>query len=254
MSLFSMLRRPSYSALSLAVLSVRAVRSVRDVGSAPIFHRVISTVPTFSPQLMRRSFVPIHPFSTATATAVEPISERSLVEVLESEIKCAQDVKPKEAEVPEKFPFQIVDNPGEQTILLKREFEGETIQVCVDIPSVSTGEDDWKCEDPGIPMVVSISKPNGLQLELGVSAFATEILIDCLSVKQPERCSKDLDYAYDGPEFHDLDEELQNAFYKYLESRGIEHTMSDFLYDYMENKGKKEYLMWLKKAKGLVQH
>ncbi|RXI02172.1 hypothetical protein DVH24_026702 [Malus domestica] len=222
MSLFSMLRRPSYSALSLAVLSVR------DVGSAPIFHRVISTVPTFSPQLIRRSFVPIHPFSTATATAtaVEPISERSLVEVLESEIKCAQDVKPKEAEVPEKFPFQIVDNPGEQTILLKREFEGETIQVCVDIPSVSTGEDDWKCEDPGIPMVVSISKPNGLQLELGVSAFATEILIDCLSVKQPERCSKDLDYAYDGPEFHDLDEELQNAFYKYLEgiSRGTSHS------------------------------
>ncbi|KAB2622079.1 hypothetical protein D8674_024261 [Pyrus ussuriensis x Pyrus communis] len=130
MSLFSMLRRPSYSALSLAV------------GSAPIFHRVISTVTTFSPQLIRRSFV-VHRFSTATATAVEPISQQSLVEVLESEIKCAQD--------------------------------------------------------------------------FGVSAFATEILIDSLSVKQPERCSIDLDSAYDGPQFHDLDAELQNAFYKDLE-------------------------------------
>lgn len=93
-----------------------------------------------------------------------------------------------------------MDNPGDQTILLKREFEGESIQVCVDIPSFTTeDEDEW--EDPGIPMVVSISKPNGLQLELGVSVFETEISIDSLSVKQPELSSKELDYAYDGPEF-----------------------------------------------------
>ncbi|KAM0994161.1 hypothetical protein ACFX2I_009728 [Malus domestica] len=246
MALFSMLRRPSYSALALAV------RSVRAVGSAPTFHRAISTVPAFSAQLLRRSFVPVHRFSTGTATAVEPIGEQSLVEVLESEIKCAQDVKPKKAEVPEKFPFEIVDNPGDQTILLKREFEGESIQVCVDIPSFSADdEDEW--EDPGIPMVVSISKPNGLQLELGVSVFETEISIDSLSVKQPELSSKELDYAYDGPEFPDLDEKLQNAFYKYLEVRGIKHTMADFLYDYIKNKNNKEFLMWLKNVKRVVQ-
>ncbi|CAB4284588.1 unnamed protein product [Prunus armeniaca] len=226
MALFSMLRRPTYSALALAA---------RAVGSARTFHRTISTVPTFSGDHSPRSSFPTQRFSTATATATatELIGNESLIGGLESEIKCTQERKIKIPEVPDEFPFEIIDFPGEKTILLKRQFQGETIQVGVDAPHVFPADEDsdeYENDDPGIPMVVSI---------------------DSLSIVHPDHSPEQ--FPYDGPEFHELDEGLQNAFYKYLEARGIQCSMTIFLTDYMRKKDNKEYLLWLKNLKGYIE-
>lgn len=108
---------------------------------------------------------------------------------------------------PEGFPFEIEDNPGQRTILLKRKYQDEIIKVEVDMPQTEVGED----EDAGdggdeednvnssIPLVVSITKGSGLCLEFSVTALPDEICIDSLSIKLPEGSEDQL--AYEGPDF-----------------------------------------------------
>lgn len=50
----------------------------------------------------------------------------------------------------------------------------------------------------------------------------------------------------------DLDENLQKAWRKYLEVRGIKGSLFDFLHEYMMHKDEKEYLAWLKNLKEFV--
>lgn len=115
-------------------------------------------------------------------------------------------------EKPEGFPFEIIDTPGERTVLLRRKFEDETIQVVVDsVASYDDEEDEAEPNDEGddedqesvgkirVPMVVSVEKGDGVCLEFGVSAYPDEIVIDSLSIKQPQESENEL--AYEGPDF-----------------------------------------------------
>lgn len=52
----------------------------------------------------------------------------------------------------------------------------------------------------------------------------------------------------------DLDENLQKAFLKYLEVRGINPSTTNFLHEYMIKKDNKEYLEWLKNLKNFIEH
>lgn len=200
-------------------------------------------------------------------------------------------------EMPEGFPFKIIDTPGERTVLLQRNFEDETIQVEVDSSSPyddddedeqeqaeqndADDEDDEHSVKIRIPMVVSVSKGDGVCLEFGVSAFPDEIVIDSLSIKHPQGSDNDL--AYEGPDFEyvsfpllcfallqfgccyvirvllvflssDLDENLQKAFHRFLEIRGIKPSFTDFLAGYVANKDSREYLQWLKDVKSFVEN
>lgn len=111
---------------------------------------------------------------------------------------------------PEGFPFEIIDTPGERTLLLQRKFENETIQVEVDSApfddedeeAAAEANDDDEEESSArirLPMVVSVAKSDGACLEFGVSAYADEIVIDSLSIKQAEGSDNEL--AYEGPDF-----------------------------------------------------
>lgn len=75
------------------------------------------------------------------------------------------------------------------------------------MPDLVTGEgdddnnddDNEKGNQSSIPLVVSVSKKNGPFLEFGCTAFADEIAIDSLSVKNPEISEEQI--AYEGPDF-----------------------------------------------------
>lgn len=190
-------------------------------------------------------------------------SDENLLRVIESEIKSAEesDDYDRDEEVPDGFPFELVDNPGEQTITLKRKYNDETITVDVQMPTTGEeGEDEDGDNDDddtergsltSIPLVVNISKKNGVCLEFGCTAFPDEVAIDSLLIKEPNRSEDQI--AYQGPEFSDLDENLQKAFHKYLEIRGIKPSTTNFLHEYMISKDAKEYLMWLKNLKSFFE-
>lgn len=108
--------------------------------------------------------------------------------------------------IPSGIPFEIEDNPGLQTVTLKRTYQGEEIEVEVNMPYLVTGEDNddhdgdgEKANQSSLPLVVSVSKKNAPSLEFGCTAYPDEVVIDSLSVKRPE-VSED-DVAYGGPDF-----------------------------------------------------
>ncbi|KAJ9185261.1 hypothetical protein P3X46_004915 [Hevea brasiliensis] len=254
MAFSSILRRASASVLPL---------SIRSLGSQRTFGSIISAglcveKRNLRHEYCRQLFLPFLRFSTAAGA--KPSADESLIRVLESEIDCAEP--PTVEDIPSGFPFEIQDNPGERTILLKRKFQDEIIKVEVDAPSIPEvdAEDDDDDQDkntedsdnpPSIPLVVNISKGNGQCLEFGITACPDEVTIDTLSVKNSEYSEDQL--AYEGPDFYDLDENLQKAFHKYLEIRGIKPSTTNFLFDYMANKDNKEYLLWLKNLKSFME-
>lgn len=176
-------------------------------------------------------------------------------------------------EIPDSFPFKITDKKGLNDITLTRTYQGEKIEVVVSMPSLVTGDEaeddqdeddkegDEDKDDDGekppkstIPLTVTISKSGGPSLEFCCTAYPDEIMIDTLSVKQQPSGEEDEDLiAYEGPEFNDLDENLQRAFHKYLELRGITPMTTNFLHEYMINKDSREYLFWLTKLKDFVK-
>ncbi|KAL8462849.1 hypothetical protein ACS0TY_033739 [Phlomoides rotata] len=160
-----------------------------------------------SRNLLPRTFPPLlYRYST------KPKSDESLLRVLESEVQCAVESQDGEEdeEVPQGFPFEIEDHPGQQTITLKREYQGETINVEVHMPDLVTGEENENDNDDeeegegsgnqsSIPLIVRVSKDKGPSLEFGCTAYPDEIAIDSLSIKDPEDAEDQI--AYEGPDF-----------------------------------------------------
>lgn len=193
-------------------------------------------------------------------------TDNHLLRAIKSEITCEEeldDYKYRDLDtVPDGFPFKLQDEPGRKTVYLKREYRGEVIKVVVHLPEGGSGNNDGEDEgeDKGedendgstIALVVSVSKgKNESWLEFGITAYTDEITIDSLIIKHPDTCEDDL--AYEGPEFLDLDDNLQKVFFKYLEDRDIKPSTTNFLHEYMVKKDNREYLTWLKTLKNFIE-
>ncbi|PIA60491.1 hypothetical protein AQUCO_00300174v1 [Aquilegia coerulea] len=234
-------------------LPIRAIGVQKNYHSAPLKKFLCSSTPSFYLKNFSSS-------SSATLTKKPTISDHTLIKVIQSEIKCFKESQESELvdKPPPAFPFEIEDNPGQRTLILRREYNGETIKVEVHMPSLVTGEDDDDDDDEdeqashsSIPLVVTVSKKCQPSLEFGVTAFADEVSIDCMSVKESIVSEDEL--PYEGPDFTSLDENLQKAFLKYLELRGIKPSTTNFLHEYMINKDSREFLNWLKNLKNFIE-
>ena len=110
-------------------------------------------------------------------------------------------------QIPSDFPFKIVDNPGLQTLTLKRTYQGEEIEVEVHMPDLVTsendddpdGDDSEKASLSSLPLVVCVSKKNRRSLEFNCISYPDEIEIDSLAVKRPGISEDEI--AYKGPSF-----------------------------------------------------
>ncbi|XAR63922.1 hypothetical protein NMG60_11024076 [Bertholletia excelsa] len=233
MAFASMLRRAASAVVPLAIRAIGSQRHHHCSALFSAFNRSCS--------LHRSLFPSVCQYSS------KPSADVSLLQVLDSEINCAHESNDHDMveEVPEGFLFKIEDNPGQQTISLARECQGETISAEVHMPDLITGEEDDN--DGGHDDDTEC----GPCLEFGCSAYSDEIVIDSLSVKDTKNSEDQI--AYEGPDFSDLDENLQKAFHKYLEIRGIKPSTTNFLHEYMINKDSREYLMWLKNLKKFIE-
>ncbi|XP_076950186.1 uncharacterized protein LOC143623087 [Bidens hawaiensis] len=92
-------------------------------------------------------------YSSSTSVVKRFAPDSYLLQLIDSEIGCCERNLKADKGVPEGFAFQIKDNLGQQTVLLTRELEGEIIHVEVE--------------------------PSDLIIN-------SQIVIDCLKVKDPE--------------------------------------------------------------------
>lgn len=100
-----------------------------------------------------------------------------------------------EGKIPDSFPFEIEDGDGEKSIVLKRTYQNETIEVHVGMTQADKVDED----EDAIPLVVSITKGRGLSLQFGITSFPNEISIDSFSIIL-SKVHKDK-IAYGGPDF-----------------------------------------------------
>lgn len=53
--------------------------------------------------------------------------------------------------------------------------------------------------------------------------------------------------------YRELDDELQDSLYKFLEERGINDELAVFLHQYMKNKDKTELIRWMSIVKSFIE-
>merc|ERR1712232_1038682 len=68
------------------------------------------------------------------------------------------------------------------------------------------------------------------------------------SVEEKESMS-----AYNGPEFEDLDDKLQEAFDEYLAELGMSSDVCDFIDAMAVDKEQREYVRWLKNTAKMLE-
>ncbi|KAK4218452.1 mitochondrial glycoprotein [Rhypophila decipiens] len=134
---------------------------------------------------------------------------------------------------------------GRQTENFDEEFDEEAAQ----------GEAPVRC---GLNIV--IEKPNKGALSIEAVAEDGAIVVENMyyykDAKLAHAADPEASHAaqsfYPGPPFGTLDEDLQILMERYLEDRGIDQTLAQFIPDYMDVKEEKEYLSWLSNVKGFI--
>ncbi|XP_010472884.1 PREDICTED: uncharacterized protein At2g39795, mitochondrial-like isoform X1 [Camelina sativa] len=153
-------------------------------------------------------------------------------------------------------PFTVAERPGEQWISMKRKFgENEVIKIEATMFDRSVPTSKSTSTEPEyilhITFIVNISKGGtGEGLEIMCSAWPDTIEISKLCIRKAIKSSPS---SYGGPEFEELDDQLQDALYQFLEERGIGDELAVFLHQYMKNKGKGEYVRWMESVKSYVE-
>ncbi|TPX31429.1 hypothetical protein SmJEL517_g05232 [Synchytrium microbalum] len=167
--------------------------------------------------------------------------------------------------------FKIEDKPGNKEVALTRAFGNEKISVIFSTDALAQ-EDEEMMEDSiegqkeeaetegmslSIPVTIIIDKKAGSTdsgaIEVSATVQDDVFFIDSVSYRRSSSVAHDESAegdwqrrgGYGGPVFADLDEDLQDLFHKYLEERGFDPTLADFIPNYLEYKEQKEYVAWL---------
>jgi Mitochondrial glycoprotein len=98
----------------------------------------------------------------------------------------------------------------------------------------------------GINFDVKITKPTGEKIVILCVASRNLIVRSVRHLEAGVDVEDTLSYA--GPVFEQLNEELQDSFYSYLEERAIGEDLSFFVLSYSRVKEQSEYSNWLNKV------
>jgi len=219
----------------------------------------------------------VHPSYYATRTSAtgaltfnrrnKTTRKASLPELLAKEIAEEKSIAAEEEDVDEDLEtvrsnvlksFELVEEEGLTTIKLTRAFNGETIEVVFDC------EDEEEMEEPPLENEEQTeeedeeqsyeSTGSGINFSVRVQKDDSAILFKCVAtsneiaiknVNFSEKPSLSVHETYSGPQFYQLDDDLQAAFYEYLKARKIDDDLSYFIVEHSQRKEQKEYVRWL---------
>ena len=124
-----------------------------------------------------------------------------------------------------------------------------------DIPM--PGEDDEDAadeEDMTIQFAVSVTRADG-QESLEFACATDGVTVEVRNVRYDAVDPNGEEYglsSYPGPNYDELDESVQEEFHKYLEARGIDETLANYIMESYEDKEQKEYMGWLHNVSNFV--
>lgn len=257
------------------IIMSRAFASLRTVAQAT---RVAA------PHMARRLPIlagPARSFSSSIARGNQ--STAALLDVVKSEYKIASSIEnelaPDHVQFLKESGFEVIQKPGESNVQLLKTLEsGEKLTVFFDIDEVtdvSFGSPEVPEEEDGATeeqlddelyqydstfanvkvLVSNEAKNNGLFFNLMLQSSEEEFFVDYFNYK-PDVASflKQVEdkgvflgnFEYQGPRFSNLDESLQASVEKYLDTKGIDSSLADFIFGYAEVREEQSYRDLLK--------
>ncbi|CAL0335258.1 unnamed protein product [Lupinus luteus] len=186
--------------------------------------------------------------------------EATILRFLRQELQFELQSNPPKQPITKFDSFTVDGRHGERWIRLKRQYANEDIKVEVTMfdgaapapSSTATGgianADDIQLH---ITLIVSISKGEGDKvLEIACSAWPDSIEINRMFIRTNKKMQAE---PYAGPDFKELDDDLQDSLYDFLEVRGIDDKLATFLHGYMKNKDKAEFRGWMERVKSFIE-
>ncbi|KAI7868329.1 mitochondrial glycoprotein [Spinellus fusiger] len=175
--------------------------------------------------------------------------------------------------------FEVEDKPGLDEVVLTRTFGNEKIRILFSISDINIEKDGNQLYSPEemegaeeeteevpssypIHASVTIEKGDKGATTIDITVEDGEITIDTIMFykdgKLATEQTSDADWKrrgqYIGPQFPDLDDGVQSLFLRYLEERGINTALANFLPEYIEYKEQAEYMRWLKGMRDFVSY
>ncbi|XP_073003802.1 uncharacterized protein At2g39795, mitochondrial-like [Typha latifolia] len=188
--------------------------------------------------------------------------DSNLLRILRSEIACLADYRPPHPPVSSFKSFAVEDHPGEQWIRLRSKHGADDIKVDAtmfdgaapvpEAPLFKKVEAYEKGLRLHISLVVEVSRgeESDSVLEFICSAWPDSLVVQKVF---PLRRKGMAVTPYMGRDFRELEEGLRKSVQEYLEERGVDDELAEFLHEYMLNKDKAELLRWLMIVESYVQ-
>ncbi|PNH07419.1 Mitochondrial acidic protein mam33 [Tetrabaena socialis] len=190
----------------------------------------------------------------------------SLIAVLKDEIKYEREAYRRGELLTEPPPgdFELQDERGTSAFVLSKRFGDEEIIVRVNVndqPEVEEGDEDEADDEYGeddagdapVEFQVSIGKDGDDVLIFECESDGEYININNISLESMEVDDEPGPPAYQGPIFQDLDDTLQQAFVDFLEERGVNAYLGEYIRIYAQDKATLEYQHWLGRVLRVVR-
>ena len=155
-------------------------------------------------------------------------------------------------------PFKLVEKDGDTNMALERELGDKTVRIewqltnPFDPEAMDEGQEGP--EQEATEVAIAIENKNGAGVTFYCSTQTGEdhryvigMVKSYTSAEEKESVS-----SYNGPEFEDLDDKLQEAFDEYLAEVGMNSDVCDFIDAMAVDKEQREYVRWLKTTQKIL--
>ena len=177
-------------------------------------------------------------------------------------------------------PFEMIETDGDCEITLVRAF-GDDEEIAVTFNATedpyeedeyfasevdgAAGEADEEDEDVTIHFSVSVSRGDGHEgLEFSCATDGETVEVRNVRYEslgggasgdgEADEDDEDAYFSsYPGPNYDELDESVQEEFHKYLEARGIDATLANYIAEVHVDKEQREYTRWLENVANFVK-
>lgn len=159
-------------------------------------------------------------------------------------------------------PFKLIENDGDVNMALEREAGDKTVRIEWQLTSpfdpeamdeAEGGEGDAQSTEMA---VIVEDKKSGAGLTFYCSTQTGEDHRYIIGmVKSFETAAeKESVTSYNGPDFEDLDDKLQESFDEYLAELGVSSEVCDFIDAMAMDKEQREYVRWLKNVQKFIEN
>jgi complement component 1 Q subcomponent-binding protein len=160
-----------------------------------------------------------------------------------------------------KSPFKFTETEGDVNMCLTGDAAGKkvTIEWQLTSPFGEDATEEGNEEDDSAPptdftvTVESQSGEEGLVFYCSTSSGESERYVIGNVRQFASKAEKESGMAYNGPDFEDLDEKLQESFLEYLSELGMKDEVCDFIDATALDKEQVEYMRWLTNTTGFIK-